>query len=111
MELNPTGGISHVALAYVHLFRGEPQKALQESRQEMIAEARLLAEVMAEHSIGNRKRSDEALAELIAAHAGTDAFQIAEVHAWRGETEAAFEWLETAFGVRDLGLSQLLVDP
>ena len=110
MELNPTGGISHVAQAFVHLFRGEPQKALEESRREIIAEARLLAETMAEHSLGNRSRSDELLAEMISAHAHTDAFQIAEVHAWRGETEAAFEWLETAFDQRDLGLSHLLVD-
>jgi TolB-like protein/tetratricopeptide (TPR) repeat protein len=111
IELNPTGGISHLSLAVVHLFRGEPRKALEESQQEMIALGGLLTGIMARHSLGDRKRSDEALAELISTHGKNEAFQIAQVLAWRGEAEAAFEWLETAFKQRDLGLSQLLVDP
>ena len=39
------------------------------------------------------------------------AFQIAEIYAYRGETDKAFEWLERAYKQRDGGLSQIKGDP
>ena len=39
------------------------------------------------------------------------AFQIAEVYAFRGETDQAFAWLERAHAQRDGGLPQLKGDP
>ncbi len=39
------------------------------------------------------------------------AFQIAEIYAYRGETDKAFEWLERAYKQRDGGLSQMKGDP
>jgi serine/threonine-protein kinase len=39
------------------------------------------------------------------------AYQIAEVYAWRGETEKAFEWLEISYDNHDTGLLSLLIDP
>ena len=35
----------------------------------------------------------------------------AEVYAYRGEVDRAFEWLERAYGQRDSGLSQIKGDP
>jgi hypothetical protein len=37
--------------------------------------------------------------------------QIAEVHAWRGENDKAFEWLERAYAQRDSAISRLKVSP
>jgi len=39
------------------------------------------------------------------------AFQIAEIYAYRGEADKAFEWLERAYKQRDGGLSQMKGDP
>jgi cell division inhibitor SulA len=39
------------------------------------------------------------------------AYQIADAHAYRGEIDSAFEWLEHAYDNRDSGLTQLLLDP
>ena len=39
------------------------------------------------------------------------AYQIAEVYAWRGETDKAFEWLQISFDNRDTGTLSLLIDP
>jgi serine/threonine-protein kinase len=39
------------------------------------------------------------------------AYQIAEVYAYRGEVDLAFEWLERAYAQRDGGLSQIKGDP
>jgi hypothetical protein len=55
--------------------------------------------------------SDAALARLIESSADTAGFQIAEVYAYRGEKDRAFEWLERAFRQRDPGLAGLQYDP
>jgi hypothetical protein len=39
------------------------------------------------------------------------AYQIAEVHAARGEANPAFEWLERAYAQRDSGIAWSKVDP
>ena len=39
------------------------------------------------------------------------AFQIAEIYAYRGETDKAFEWLERAYKQRDGGLPEMKGDP
>ncbi len=65
---------------------------------------------MAQHSLGHAKKSHHALDELIAKFGEFDAYQVAEIHAWRGEKDRAFEWLERAYEVRDPGLSYLKFD-
>ena len=55
--------------------------------------------------------STEALRELTALHARDAGFQIAQIHAARGETDAAFEWLERAFAERDVGMSWTKFEP
>ena len=49
--------------------------------------------------------------EMIAKDKNLSTYQIAEVYAWRGETEKAFEWLQISFDNRDTGTLALLVDP
>jgi hypothetical protein len=44
-------------------------------------------------------------------HAQDAAFQIAEVHAWLGASDAAFQWLERAYRQRDGGLPSIREDP
>jgi hypothetical protein len=72
---------------------------------------RLPGVAMAQHALGHPRESKAALEVLIAAHAGDSAYQIAEVHAWRGETDKAFEWLERARVQADTGLGWIKVAP
>ena len=39
------------------------------------------------------------------------AYQIAEVYAWRGENDKAFEWLQISLDNHDTGTLSLLIDP
>jgi hypothetical protein len=39
------------------------------------------------------------------------AYQVAEVYAWRGETDKAFEWLQVSLDNHDTGLLSLMIDP
>jgi hypothetical protein len=51
------------------------------------------------------------LKKLIATHQNDCAAQIAEVYAYRGETDKAFEWLDRAYRQRDPGTPELKSDP
>ena len=62
------------------------------------------------HALGRRSESDAALAVLKSKYGGEMAYQIAEVHAFRGEADLAFEWLERAYDQRDGGASQIKGD-
>ena len=61
--------------------------------------------------LGKKKEADAALTEYIETYQNEAAFQIAEIYAYRGETDKAFEWLERAYKQRDGGLSQMKGDP
>ncbi len=59
---------------------------------------------------GDRVESNAAL-DRIKKVSEFAAYQIAEVYAYRGETDLAFEWLERAYRQRDSGISQILSSP
>jgi hypothetical protein len=65
---------------------------------------------MAEHTLGHAAASQRALDELEAKYATGFAYQIAQVHAWRGENEAALDWLERGCEQRDSGVARLRGD-
>lgn len=66
---------------------------------------------VAYHALGRKEEADAALVELVEKDSVTAAFQVAEVYAFRGQADAAFEWLERAFAQRDPGLAELKGDP
>jgi len=111
LELNSERPTAHETLGQVYLAQSHPQEALAEMEREPEEGFRLQGLVLAYHALGRKKDSDAALAELIVKHAADSAFQIAEVYAFRGETDRAFEWLEHAYTQRDSGLAQLKGDP
>ncbi|MBS0380368.1 MAG: TIR domain-containing protein [Proteobacteria bacterium] len=65
----------------------------------------------AEFSLGHEARSRALLEELIREHADSGAYQVAEVYAWRGEHEAALQWLERARRQLDGGLQFVKFEP
>jgi hypothetical protein len=60
---------------------------------------------------GDRPAADVALAELIAKDRNFLAYQVAEVYAWRGENDKAFEWLQISLDNHDTGTLSLSIDP
>jgi hypothetical protein len=66
---------------------------------------------LAEHSLGHPRESQQALERLIADYAQDSAMQIADVYAWRGENDKAFQWLDRAYAQHDGGMSDLAYDP
>ena len=66
---------------------------------------------MAEFTLGNAEAAQLELDAEIAGYSQGAAYQIAEVYAWRGEKDKAFEWLERAYVQNDGGLSFIKADP
>ncbi len=111
LELNPEFPGSHNSLGQVYLAQRHPQEALAEMEREPGPELRLQGQALAYHALGRKKESDAALAELTAKYQADAAVQIAEVYAFRGEADRAFEWLERAYAQRDSGIAEMKGDP
>jgi len=111
LEINPARPLAHGFLGRINLAQLHPQDALAEAEREPEEWSHLQGLALAYHALGRSKDSDAALAELIVKYATTTAYQIAEVYAFRGETDRAFEWLERAYASRDSGLAQFKGDP
>ena len=62
------------------------------------------------HALGRKRESDAALKALIK-FPKRAAWLVAEVYAFRGESDLAFEWLERAYADRDAGLAEMKMDP
>jgi TolB-like protein/DNA-binding winged helix-turn-helix (wHTH) protein len=111
LELYPNDFAQRL-LAKIYLAQSRPQEALTEIAQDKERGSRLLMQALAHHVLGNKSESDAALAGLIAlARQETWAYQVAEVYAFRGEIDQAFQWLERAYSERDGGLAALKGDP
>jgi serine/threonine-protein kinase len=110
LAIDPANERALAQLGTVELLDRKPADALAVF-EKIRGYDRLTGIAMAEHSLGRTKESRQALDEAIAKTAQAMAYQIAEAHAWRGETDKAFEWLERAYRQRDGGLAALKVDP
>ena len=110
LELNPEHGLSHSRLGVLYLEQRHPQQALGEIGQEPELAFRLYGKALAYHALGRKKESNAALAELVTMNT-VSAFHIAEVYAFRGEADQAFQWLERGYTQRDQGLVLMKGDP
>ncbi|HSQ69370.1 MAG TPA: tetratricopeptide repeat protein [Steroidobacteraceae bacterium] len=111
ISLSPEIFRAHYYLGRMLLDQGRSQEALVEMQREPGGMFHLTGLAMAHHALGDTKASDQVLADLIENWGAPMAFQIAEVHAFRGENDAAFEWLQAALETRDPGLGVLLGNP
>jgi adenylate cyclase len=110
LELDPGGASRHMRIGTALLLQGKTDAALQEIQQETDEIWRFIGLPLAFHALGRRGQSDAALAALKSKYAGEAAYQIAEVHAFRGEGDLAFQWLERAYDQRDSGVSDIKGD-
>ena len=111
VELQPTAAGCRRWQVFVAIQRGDGAAALCEAQLEPNEGYRRFELALAQHTRGDRPAADAALGDLVAKDRNFLAYQIAEVHAWRGERDKAFEWLEIALDHHDTGMLSLLIDP
>ncbi len=111
LELAPQRFSSHAGLADALLGQGRLDEALAAAQREPIEFWRLYVTTLVRQARGDAAEADAGLRELIASYADEWAFQIAEVHATRGDADAAFAWLERAHAQHDGGLHEMAFAP
>jgi tetratricopeptide (TPR) repeat protein len=111
LELNPDVSAAHMMLSQIYVIQERPQHALPEI--ELVRDDPVRASLygIAYYALGREKESDAALREIIAKYHECGAYQIAEIYAFRNQSDEAFEWLDRAYAQRDSGLVGTKVDP
>jgi len=96
LELSPGDIWTQQAFIHLRILEGRPEEALILYKQieAQTSEVKLLP--MIYHDLGRHADAAEALAKLENSRADDLALEIAEVHAWQGNTDDAFEWLQRA---------------
>jgi len=110
-ELNPQLSSLHLTRGAILLLEGHLQESMAEMEKETGEWEKLSGESMAYYALQRREDSDHALNKLIATHQNDCAYQIAEVYAYRQETDQAFKWLDRAFQQRDPGVPEFKSNP
>ncbi len=111
LELEPGQPVTHFTSGVSLLLQGRAQVALAEMKLEPFEPFRLFGLAVAHHSLGEKAASEAALAETVAKYGKDAAYNIAYIHAWRGEPDDAFEWLDKAIEYKDSGLPMLAIEP
>jgi TolB-like protein/Tfp pilus assembly protein PilF len=111
LEINPHGARNHFLLGFILLTQGRLDDAQEAFQREVHDTFRLLGLSQVHHARGRDAESRAALRALVEKDADGSAYQIALGHAYRGETDLSFEWLERAYRQRDPGLSIMKVEP
>jgi tetratricopeptide (TPR) repeat protein len=102
---------AHKRIGQILITQGHAAEGLTEMEQEHDPLWHPQGLALAYHALGKKKESDAALAELITKGGATQGYRIAEVYAFRGESDKAIEWLDKAYSERDGMLSQMKGDP
>jgi len=110
VTLNPGGIYGHVFLTYARLLQAKIDAAAQAAERVPQGFYHLVCQAHVRHALGRAAESEAALGELETKHSAEGAYQIAEVHAGRGEVDQAFEWLEISYRQRDPGMTWLKND-
>ncbi len=93
-ELSPAPRDIAKELAQVLILQGRFSEALELTSDMQDEADRLLARALAYHGLGRDSDSDAALRALNESMPAGDPIRVAEVHAYRGESDDAFWWLQ-----------------
>ena len=110
LEISPENEFGRFFLGVTLLLEGKANEALSGVGPPTNS-YRLTVLALAEHSLGHKKESQQALDALIAKHGETAAYDVVRVYGWRGERDRAFEWLDRSLAQDDPHLPNLKTDP
>jgi serine/threonine-protein kinase len=110
LEISPENEYARFFLGVTALLEGNPKDALSGLEPPNTVFRKTMM-ALALHDLGRERESQRALDELIAAHGQTSAYHVAEVYAYRGDRDKAFEWLDRAYAQRNSQLPTLTWDP
>ena len=110
LTLNPSLASAAFGIAIARLMQGDTQGALTAARAEPGEAYGMTVIAIAQHRLGDAPGSDATLATLVERYSDSR-YQRAQVHAQRGEADAALALLGEAFAALDPGLLWAPNDP
>ena len=111
LELNPAYASAQAQYAVTLLLMGKNTEALAAAEKESDDASKLAALACIHWAMGRRAESDSALNSLERGFAHRNEYLIAAAHAYRGEADTAFTWLDHAYQRSKGSLQDLRVDP
>lgn len=108
VALNPEYPNIYRDLGLTYLLKGEPERALIELEREPPNNRNIFLEANIQVALGNKAEADATLNKILESPADGDALRIAYLYIFRGENDAAFEWLDKAFELENQGLVFIL---
>ena len=113
LDLDPNVPGTHLLAGLVLLARGDPAAALSEVERDKDEDNRRMGRAVAYHALGRKADADAALADLERSYARQSATPsgVAQVHAFRGDIDQAFAWLDRAYQQRDAQCPWLRNEP
>lgn len=111
-ELRPRQSPPH-QLIYIAILRGDEKTALDLAARQAQPQWRVFNLALATQVGPDRGAADAALAKVLDDHDWVEAhpYQMAQIHALRGDADKTLQPLEHAWGQRDAELHHLLYDP
>ena len=110
-QLHPEFDGVNSAVGKTRLYLGQFAAALEAIQRESNEDYRLGGLSMVYWAMKKRAESDAALKSLEEKFASSDAYAIAQVHAYRAESDAAFQWLDAAYRQHQTGMLDIKTDP
>jgi TolB-like protein len=110
IERTPFANFLHKMLAQALLVTGDVEGALATIQKEPSEGHRSQGLALIYEAMGERERSTEELEKLIA-EGSRFTFEITEVHAYRGELDEAFKWMDRAIERHDRALRHVTYRP
>ncbi len=111
LHLDSSGSARHAQVASTLLLQGRLAEAAAEIEHDQSELYRFIFQAMIYHSMGRVAESDALLATLEERYGNEWAYQIAEIYAWRGAADSAFDWLKRARRQNDAGIVEIKISP
>jgi len=110
LELNPEDWGTHTRLAIIMLKQGRLEEAWSELMLEVDPIQQEFGRILALPALDRQGEARQRLDAYIEEHQSWAAFSIAQMYAFHGDSDAAFEWLDRAFDQRDSSMSLVKAD-
>jgi len=110
-QLHPEQRGVNAFVGEARLLLGQLPEALDAMQREPEQDVRLAGLATVYTAMGKHTESDAALKTLQERYASDDAYEIAQLHAYRGEADAAFDWLQRTFRTHNSKILFIKTDP
>jgi len=110
-QLHPEFDGANSAVGKARLYLGQFAAALEAIQREPNEDYRLSGLTMVYWALKKHAESDAALKSLQEKFAASDPYAIAQAHAYRAESDAAFQWLDVAYRQHHIGMLDIKADP